>query len=76
MKTYRVQHSCGCCFEEVVFENSENIQKAIDRAGGLSSSASITDDAGNTYDDIDLFYGFSDLNDNTPPLLKLINQLL
>lgn len=79
MKTYRVQYSCGCCFEEVMFEDDDSAQKAlkkaIEEAGGLSSSATITDDLGNIYDDIDLFYGFSDLNDDTPPLLRLVNKL-
>lgn len=49
--------TCGCCTAKMHFFSKESAKKAFQQAG-LSSSSTITDDAGDVHNSIDTFYGF------------------
>jgi len=50
--------SCGCCTEELEFNDIQSAQEAFSGAG-LTSTGKITDDAGVEHNNIDTFYGFT-----------------
>ena len=57
MQTFIAKCGCGCCEEELQFVDEASGQRAFE-AAGLDSSATIVDDAGVSYSNIDTFYGF------------------
>lgn len=75
MKTFTVQHDCGCCFSDVQFESRERAEAAL-AAVGLGNNKSIQDDTGKQIHGIDTFYGVFDETETTDqPLIRLINAL-
>lgn len=56
LRCYEVRMTCGCCTEVLKFRSDAAFEAAM-RAAGLTSSATITDDAGVRHDGIDTFYG-------------------
>jgi len=75
MKTYKVQHVCGCCFSEAQFKNDESARAAFKQAG-LGSCVDIVDDTGKVIEGVDTFYGFYAAHGvHESPLAKLVNQL-
>jgi len=58
MITVHVRQVCGCCIDQLQFENEESAHKAFASAG-LGNGVEITDDAGVKHSGLDTFYGFS-----------------
>lgn len=56
LRCYEVRMHCGCCTEVLKFRNDAALEAAM-RVAGLTSRATITDDAGVTHEGIDTFYG-------------------
>lgn len=57
LKAYKVQLACSCCDATVYFSSDEAIEAAFARAG-LSSVATIVDEAGQVVEEVDTFYGW------------------
>ena len=75
MHTFIVQLSCGCCDAEVQFLSEERIAAAF-TAAGLSSTATITDDAGEEIGSVDTFYGWRRADEDRRGLSWLAAQVL
>jgi hypothetical protein len=71
MKKYNVQLLCGCCEAELAFENEDAIKKAF--------GETMKDDEGKIVEDIDIFYGYREINENfnveEGKLERLFNQI-
>lgn len=75
MKTFKIQHDCGCCFSEAQFKSRESAEAAFAKAG-LGNDRIIQDDAGNRFTGIDTFYGVMEKDEDTSsPLLRLAAKL-
>lgn len=74
MKTFRVQHDCGCCYSDVQFESRESANRAFAKAG-LGNGMTVIDDAGQVIEGVDTFYGVIEENESTDnPLGRLLNN--
>lgn len=58
MITVYAKNGCGCCTTEMQFNDLTSAETAFNEAG-LSSTATIRDDAGEEHKSVDTFYGFS-----------------
>jgi hypothetical protein len=75
MKTFRVQHDCGCCYSDVKFENRKNADYAIAKVG-LGNAMTLVDDTGQVIERVDTFYGIMEENESSDnPLGRLFNQV-
>ena len=73
MTTYKVQLSCGCCYEDVQFESEKSARKALDKAG-LGSDQTLVDDTGREVHGVDTFYGLMKQDASTAnPLGRLLD---
>lgn len=76
MKTFQVQHDCGCCFTDVQFESKESANKAFAKAG-FGNNMTIIDDAGQVVHGVDTFYGVLEEGESTDnPLGRLVARFL
>jgi hypothetical protein len=75
MKTFQVQHDCGCCFTEVQFESRESANAAMKKAG-LGSCVTLVDDAGQVVHGVDTFYGVLEEGESTDNPLGRLAQML
>jgi hypothetical protein len=68
--------SCGCCIDALSFNDENSLFDALDKVG-LTTSGTITDDAGIVHKHIDTFYGFSqdEKNQEERSLSFLMNML-
>lgn len=64
-RKYEASLSCGCCTDILLFKDDESVLCAM-REAGLDSCATIVDQAGNTHNNVDTFYG----------LIKLTKKVL
>jgi hypothetical protein len=55
-RCYEVRMNCGCCTDVLKFRNDAAFEAAM-RDAGLTTDATITDDAGVRHRGIDTFYG-------------------
>jgi hypothetical protein len=75
MKTFQVQHDCGCCFSDVQFEDRVAAEAEIKRVG-LGNGMTIVDATGKVVENVDTFYGILDVDeDKSNSLGRLVNML-
>lgn len=65
------RRDCGCCQDTLRFASKQSAVAAF-REAGFSSSATITDDAGEVHQGIDTFYGF---NPDKEGMKRLVDYL-
>lgn len=73
MLKFIAQLNCGCCDTTMQFHSQESAQAAFS-AAGMTTGASITDDAGEVHEGIDTFYGFRQEDEERRGLLFLVDQ--
>jgi hypothetical protein len=64
MMYFEMAANCGCCTVKMAFESEERLLAAFKKQG-LTVYGKVTDDEGVEHEEIDTFYGFTDVTVET-----------